>query len=144
MPNSQRSKDDRDVGYRAMHLLGKELLCSHRDVIFDATYGAGEHRRAVEVLVTALAVPLRLIEFHVSPDVAAARFRDRSDHPASDLTEERVRNIAQLYCYSDCGLAVTTEMSPSAALKQIESYLQAKRKLDVDGRWSNVASGYSV
>jgi hypothetical protein len=127
-----------------MHLLGEELLRSHRDVIFDGTYGASEHRRAVEALVTALAVPLRLVEFRVSPDVAAARFRDRSDHPASDLTEERVRNIARLYCYSDCGLAVAAEMPPSAALKKIESYLQAEKKLDVDGRWSNAASGYSV
>jgi predicted kinase len=144
MPNSQRSKDDRDAGYRVMHLLGEELLRNDRDVVFDATYGAREHRRAVEALVTTLAVPLYLIEFHVSPDAAVARFKGRTGHLASDLTEERVRKIAQLYCYSGCGLAVTKEVEPFSLLEQVNGYLRAGSNVVIDGRWSNSANGYSV
>lgn len=127
-----------------MHMLGEELLRCRHDVVFDATYGASEHRRAVEALVTELAIPLYLIEFRISPDTAATRFKGRSDHPALDLTEERVREIARLYCYSDCGLTVMQEMSGPLVLQQVESYLRAEKKLSVDGRWSASSSGYSL
>jgi predicted kinase len=144
IPDSQRSKSDRAVAYRAMHMLAEELLRCARSVVLDATYGLSVHRKAVETLVTNLAAPLYLIECHVSPDTAVTRFRNRPDYPASDLTEARVRDLAQRYCYSGQGLALTAEMPRVVMLERVEDYLRQTEPLSADGRWSASAFGYSA
>lgn len=142
MPNSQHGRADRDVAYKAMHLTAEELLRGGRSVLLDATYSAGEHRSTVEALVTALAVPLYLIECQVSPDVATRRFADRPPHLARDLTEERVRDVVSRYCYAGRGLTLS-ETNPFAAnLAQAEDYLQNAAPLLVDGYWSAAARNY--
>jgi predicted kinase len=144
MPNSQRGKADRELGYRAMHLIGEYLLGSNCDVIFDATYSRVEPRREVESLAMLLSVPLYLVELQVSPDVAVARFKNRTSHPASDLSEERVREIAQFYRYSNCGLVVNADESQAISIEQVDGYLRAGKNAAIDGVWSNSASGYLV
>lgn len=44
IPQSKQSKTDRDIAYRAMHLLADHLLQKGVTVILDATYGPYEHR----------------------------------------------------------------------------------------------------
>jgi predicted kinase len=144
IPDSQRGKSDRNLAYRAAHMLAEEMLRCGRPVMLDATYGSSEHRKSVELLMTVLTVPLYLIEFNISPDTAVARFKGRSDHPAVDLTEERVRRIAERYFYSDQGLTVMTEMTPEDALQRAADYLRQARSLDVDSSWSASSIGYSV
>ena len=144
IPDSTRERSDRDVAYRAMHMLARELLGRGHAISLDATYGTRMHRQAIEALVADLAVPLFLIECHVSPDTAAARFNARRDHPALDLTEERVRDLARRYQFSNLGLAMAEATAPADALAQVESYLRAARPLSIDGGWSTAAAGYSA
>jgi predicted kinase len=140
IPNSARGKSDRDLAYRTMHLLAKELLdCGHA-VSLDATYSTRLHRAAIETLFTNLSAPIYLIECHVSPVAAVARFKGRQDHPAIDLNEERVRDLARRYPFSNLGLTITEDMAPAAALKCIEHYMRNARTLNIDGRWSAAAT----
>jgi predicted kinase len=136
IPDSKRERNDRDIAYRAMHMLARELLGRGHAVSLDATYGTQIHRQAVEAIVADLAIPLFLMECHVSPDTAAARFNARCDHPALDLTEERVRDLARRYCFTGLGLAVNEEMTVAAALNQVAHYLLAARPISIDGAWS--------
>ena len=144
IPESTRERADRDVAYRATHMMARELLARGHTISLDATYGTQVHRQAIEALVTNLTVPLFLIECHVSPDTAAARFNARRDHPALDLTEARVRDLAGRYQFSDLGLAVAEETAPAVALENVESYLRAVRPLSIDGSWSAASAGYTA
>ena len=144
MPDSSRNKSDRDVAYRAMHLLAENLLRCTSSVILDATYGSSEHRKAVEALVVDLAIPLYLVECRVSPDTAVARFRARPNHPALDLSEQRVRDLAHRYRYSGLGLTTAAESPRLVALNCIEDYVRKNEPLCLDGSWSASAFGYSA
>ena len=142
-PDSDRAKGDRDIAYGAMHMQAEEHLRCGSSVVLDATYGPLEHRRAIELLVATTKVPLFLVEFNITPHVAAVRFRQRSDHPASDLNELRVRAIAERYPYSKLGLTVTAETTEIEALKLVEEYLSKAEPMPIDGSWSERSRGYS-
>ena len=142
-PDSDRGKADRDIAYHAMHVRAEELLRSGSSVVLDATYGPQEHRRAIELLAAALKVPLFLVELTIAPDVAVARFRQRIDHPASDLNETRVRAIAERYPFGKIGLTVAAETSEIEALKLAEEYLSTAEPVRIDGSWSEKSRGYS-
>ena len=142
IPESARVRSDRDIAYRGMHMMARELLGRGHTISLDATYGTQVHRQAIEALVTDLAVPLFLIECHVSPDTAAARFNARRGHPALDLTEARVRDLAGRYRFSNLGLAIAEATAPAVALARVESYLRAAKPLDVNGCWPAASTGY--
>lgn len=142
IPDSQRNRADRDLAYRAMHMLAKELLACGHAVTVDATYGNGRHRAAVETLVGSLGVPLYLAECHVAPGTAVDRFKNRLNHPALDLSEQRVRDLAERYPYSQQGLTVNEDTPSHAALKEIKAYLLRRISLHVDGRWSSSSIDY--
>ena len=144
IPDSCRTKSDRDLAYRAMHLLAEELLRCSRSVVLDATYGPSVHRESVEALVETLAIPLYLIECQVSPETAVSHFKSRHLHPAQDLTEERVRDLAHRYCYSGRGLTLPAEQPHLAKLQRVDVYLREAKPLRVDGSWSAAARGYSA
>lgn len=144
IPDSTRERSDRDIAYRGMHLLAKELLGRGHAVSLDATYGTRIHRQAVETIAMNLAVPVFLIECHVSPDTAAARFNARRNHPALDLTEERVRDLAERYRFTGLGAAVAEDTAPAVALERIENYLRAARPLSINGGWSAASAGYTA
>ena len=142
IPESTRERADRDLAYRATHMLARELLGRGHSVSLDATYGTKVHRQAVEAIAADLGAPLFLIECHVSPDTAAARFNARRDHPALDLTEARVRDLAGRYRFSYLGLAIAEATAPKVALARVESYLRAAKPLDVNGCWPATSTGY--
>jgi predicted kinase len=143
VPGSDRKKTDRDIAYRAALLIAVELLnCSH-SVLLDATYGSTEHRKAVEASACALRAPLYLIQCRVSPQLAVDRFKSRDSHPASDLTESRVRDLATRYRYGESGLILRSELPLSDALQRAEEYLCRSEPPVLDASWSTAAVGYS-
>jgi predicted kinase len=142
MPDSLHDRKDRDIAYRAMHFFAEELLRGGRSAVLDATYSSTEQRAAVEAIAGALAIPFYLIECRVSPDTAAARFKERTAHPALDLTEALVRDVGSRYCYSGEGLALAEAASLADNLQQIEIYLRNGTPLPSGNRWSTAARSY--
>ena len=143
IPSSDRRKTDRDIAYRATLLIAEESLIGSRSVLLDATYGTIEHRKAVEVSVSAHRTPFYLIQCRVSPQMAVDRFKRRESHPAIDLEENRVRDLASRYQYAGLGLIIPSELGLSDALERAHEYLCNSEPLVPDGSWSNAAFGYS-
>lgn len=138
MPTSDRNQRDRDVAYRAMILTASELLRCGRTVLLDATFSRAEHRRELEECALALRTPLYLIQCRVSPEVAVTRFKRRTDHSAVDLSEDRVRRLAQTFEYVEAGLCLSG--SDIAALSYAaKSYLDEGKPICLDGSWSAAA-----
>jgi predicted kinase len=142
IPNSDRRKSDRDLAYRSTLATAKEFLKDSRSVLLDATYGSQEHRQAVEACAEALDVPLYLVQCRVSPELAVARFKSRGAHPATDLSEDRVRDLATRYRYFESGLILAAELPLADRLHRVEDYLLKGRPIGTDGSWSAVAQGY--
>lgn len=142
MPDSLHDRKDRDIAYRAMHFFAEELLRGGRSAALDATYSSTEQRAAVEAIAEALAIPFYLVECQVTPDTAAARFKERTAHPAIDLTEALVRDVGSRYCYSGEGLTLAEATSLADNLRQIEHYLRNGAPPPPGNRWSTAARGY--
>lgn len=99
--NGTNSPDEREVSYAAMHLFAEYLLrhCPRR-LLLVATYQPPKQRQAAIELAESLGISLLVIQFKVDPRDAVRRFWQRSeDHPAKDLTEARVRQLAANYKY---------------------------------------------
>ena len=115
---------DRDVTYRAMHLIAEYLLKSGHPVILDATYTRPVHTMALRDLAGASGVALRIIQCRVSADLAVRRFKERSPgHFAVDLTEQRVRDFANAYPYRDDVLTVSIDGAIEPWMDRIVSYV---------------------
>ena len=142
MPDSLHKRSDRDVGYRAIHLCAEELLRGGRPVILDATYSSSEQRSAVESIAAELSISLHLVECQITPDTAAARFKNRSAHLARDMTEDLVRDVATRYCYSGLGLRLEETCQLADSLRQVVSYVRNDAPLRLDGSWPASAVNY--
>src|SRR5438876_254410 len=87
IPHSQQSKEDRNIGYRAMHLIAEVLVRHQIGVILSATFGPREHRRELATIAQVMHCPIFLVQCAVAPEIAVQRFRARpAGHPALDLT----------------------------------------------------------
>jgi predicted kinase len=71
-------------------------------VILDATYQPSQQRHALRALADGLSATLIVFECQVSPDDAVERFNKRgADHAATDLSAEKVWDLAQDFSYFD-------------------------------------------
>ena len=123
LPDAAHTRADRQVAYRGMHFAAELLLTSGAGAVLDAPYDQPEDRAE---LARIAGKQCKLIECHVSPDIAAARLRERglNDPARPDLTEERVRRLVRDYPYSGAGLALDTAlMTPEACLARIADFL---------------------
>jgi predicted kinase len=124
LPDAAHTRADRQVAYRGMHFAAELLLAAGAGAVLDAPYDHPEDRAE---LTRIAGTQSKLIECHVSPDVAAARLRQRglNDPARPDLTEERVRRLARDYPYSGAGLSLdTAAAAPEACLARIDDYLR--------------------
>jgi predicted kinase len=142
IPGSDRRKSDRDIAYRATLLLAGHLLRCSRPVLLDATYGSTEHRQAVEACAAAAGVSLHLVQCRISPQTAVARFKERGDHPATDLDEDRVRDLAERYRYFEPALILSAETPAAEAIRRVTDHLERGAPVPSDGSWSKQAVGY--
>lgn len=99
LPLSDQRVDDRDVAYEAMHFAAESLAGWCQTAILDATYTATPCRAGLVDVVERTGGALFVIECYVSAAAAAERFSSRDSHPAVDLTESRVRTLAEDYPY---------------------------------------------
>jgi predicted kinase len=142
MPDSKHDRDDRQIAYRAMHVVADWLLASGVSVILDATYGPSEQRREVETIAVRRGVPVFLIECRTPVRVAVSRFvSQRHEHPAADLTPSRVEALAGSYPYFGRGLTVDTTRDLSACLDDVVEYIECGTPIPVEGEWSGDRAG---
>ncbi|MEK7409449.1 MAG: ATP-binding protein [Acidobacteriota bacterium] len=130
IPDGRHDKDQRDIAYRAVHLMAETILLLDQSAILDATYGPAEHRRELEGIAERTRAQIFLIECRVSPETAVRRFEQRKPgHPAIDLTPQRVAEHVRDFPYSFEGLVVDTEASFESCLTQAEQYIIASRPI---------------
>ncbi len=134
LPDSSQSLEDREVAYRAMHLCAELLLAAGNDVILVATYSRTRPRLQLEHICSQAGAALFIVECVVPVELAVERYRNRRDnHPATDLTQDRVRKLVKHYPYSHLGLSTDTSVSQTECLRQIRAYINTS---PVRGGWA--------
>jgi predicted kinase len=133
LPHSGRCLQDRLLAYDIAARAIQPVLDRGLSVILDCTYSRKEYRERVASSVPD-DVPLVVIEFLVSVDVALARFENRRAHHAIDLTPAIVAEKVAAYPYGFGTATVNSEMSRDEIREQILRSLGG----DLDrGRWAD-------
>jgi len=109
-PGSDRCLEDRRLAYEVAARAIKPVLDRGLSAVLDCTYSRKEYRQQVVDHVPD-DVPLVVIEFLVSLDVALARFENRQAHHAVDLTRGIVADKARTYPYGSGTVMVDSESS---------------------------------
>lgn len=139
MPSSNRCLEHRKLGYHAAHKLVTVLLGFGQNVVIDCTYSRVFYRQNLVSALSQVESSLYLAEFHVDGDSALSRFENRQDHPAIDLTGDRVADLVAAYPYSDTGLSIDLSViDVEEAAENISLGIPAANPLDV-GLW--ISSG---
>ncbi len=110
LPNSNRCLQDRLLAYEIAARAIQPVLDRGLSAILDCTYSRREYREQVVNHVPA-DVPLVVIEFVVSIDVALARFENRRAHHAIDLTSAIITDKVSGYPYGAAAATVNSEMT---------------------------------
>jgi predicted kinase len=118
IPGSDRCLQDRRLAYEVGARATKPVLDRGLSAILDCTYSRREYREQVVNSVPA-EVPLVVIEFLVSVDVALARFENRQAHHAIDLTPAIVTDKVSAYPYGAGIATLNSEMTTAEIHKQI-------------------------
>ena len=121
LPTAAHTRADREVAYRAMEWAAELLDRAGATVILDAPYGHDEDRAGL------LRLQALVIECRVSPDTAAARFRQRGPDPIRlDLTDDVVRRMVADYPYQGGALILDTDrLGPAECLSATLDYLSS-------------------
>jgi len=118
IPGSDRCLEDRRLAYELAARAIKPVLDRGLSAILDCTYSRKEYRERVVSGVPA-EVPLIVIEFLVSVDVALARFENRRAHDAIDLTPAIIRDKVSAYPCGAGTATVNSEMTTDEIHRQI-------------------------
>ncbi|MEU8185384.1 AAA family ATPase [Micromonospora sp. NPDC049044] len=122
-PESDRNRDDRMHAYAGAHLLARMLVDRGETVLLECTYARRDQRASLVEALAGSAAPLWVVEFLVTPDDAASRFRER--HQATDLDEALVRERAEAFRYFDGALRVESSAgTPEEHAQRINTWLR--------------------
>jgi len=110
--------------------------------VLECTYSRLQQRAS---LVTAMAdvpgAPLWVAEFHVPPDEAVQRFKQR--HQATDLAQHLVRERAETFPYFEQALQVASSTATSDDLaRQITAWLATKPESIQPDSWVQAGKGW--
>jgi predicted kinase len=133
LPDSDRGRADRMLAYDAAHHLVPLHLERGFGVALECTYARHEQRLSlVRALVDLPAAPLWVVEFFLTPDEAARRFRERDQD--TDLDERLVRERADAFPYSEDALRLTSSGAPPDELaREIDEWVRGRpRPVDRD------------
>ncbi|MFG2048271.1 AAA family ATPase [Micromonospora sp. NPDC048935] len=141
-PESDRNRDDRMRAYDGAHLLARMFVERGETVFLECTYARRDQRTSLLEALAGSSAPLWIVEFFVSPDEAATRFRERCQ--ATDLDEGTVRERAQAFPYSDQALRVDSSLgTPEDHARHITTWLrQGPRPVDQDV-WAQAGRDWS-
>jgi len=118
IPGSDRCLKDRRLAYDVAARAIEPVLDRGLSAILDCTYSRKEYRKQIVRSVPA-GVPLIVIEFFVSVDVALLRFEIRKPHHAIDLTPAIVADKVRRYPYGYGTVTINSETSSDKLREQI-------------------------
>jgi predicted kinase len=125
LPRSDRCLQDRRLAYEIVARAIQPVLDRRQSVVLDCTYSRKEYRRQVVSYVPA-DVPLIVLEFHVSVEIALQRFGNRQAHHAIDLTPAIVAEKVRTYPYGFGTTAINSESSATEIRAQIHDSLTSR------------------
>lgn len=142
LPGSDRTRDDRMLGYDAAHLLARMLLDRGQMPILECTYSRRQQRTSLlQAFANTPDTPLWVVEVAVSPDEAVLRFQRR--HQAGDLHERLVHERARTFPYSDQALRLASETAaPDNLAQQITAWLRLQPKPVDRARWAEAGKAW--
>jgi predicted kinase len=137
LPDSEQNLADRTLAYRAMHLCAERLMEVDQAVILVATYSRKTPRSELEEVCGRTGAALYIVECQVSPGLAVERYEaGRTNHPAVDLSRDRVELLATNFPYSRLGVVLNTSADMETSLRQIREYLCGATA--VHGGWATL------
>jgi hypothetical protein len=133
LPRSDRSRQDRLLGYDAAHALARTLVLRNYTAILECTYARREQRASLlEAMSTVPCCAVGVVELVISPDEAVRRFRQRRE--ATDLDEASVRERVENFPYWDTSLRLhASEAAPRVLANQLVRWW---RRGPVSADWS--------
>jgi len=135
LPDSDQRPEDRDIAYRAMHLLAEHLLRTGKMVAVNATYNRERQREELASILKSIQCPAVLVQCKAPLEIVITRFKARpSGHPALDLTEALVRELWSNFAYSDDGIVVDTSRAPELSLADVQAHVRGSRPDSLE-RW---------
>jgi hypothetical protein len=139
IPNSNRSLDDRLLAYEIVARAIRPVLDRGLSAIPDCTFSRKVVREQVLAHIRT-EDHLVVIELRVSPQVALARYYQRGEHRAIDLTAEIVDAGARNYPYGSATATLSGEAEPDRLRDEVLNVINHGPDLDRN-RW--VYSGRS-
>lgn len=142
LPGSDRNRDDRMLGYDAVHLLARMLLDQGQMPVLECTYSRRQQRASLlQVIANTPDPPLWVVEVAVSPDDAVLRFQRR--HQATDLDERLVHEPAMTFPYSDQALRLAfATAAPDNLAQQITAWLRLQPEPVDRTRWAEAGKAW--
>jgi len=141
LPESDHKETDRDIAYRAMHLIAELLLRVQKGVVLDATYTRRMQRLELRDLATRTGANLYLIQCSASSTHAVARFLQRcpGKHAAIDLTPVKVAESEQRFTFVREALILHTDKGDvDECFSAVVSYLKSEEPLS---KWDWIENG---
>jgi predicted kinase len=141
-PESNRNCDDRMHAYDGAHLLARMFVDRGETVVLECTYARRDQRASLLEASAGSSAPPWVVEFFVTPDEAARRFRER--HQATDLDEALVRERAEAFPYFDEALRMDSSSgTPEEHAQSIITWLQqGPRPVDQEA-WTRTGRGWN-
>jgi predicted kinase len=123
LPESDRNRRDRMLGYDTAHSVARTVFGAGLMPVLECTYSRLDQRASLGTAFEDIpALPLWVVEFHVSPEEAVQRFRRR--YEPSDLDEHLVHERAETFPYSDQAFHVRSSTAvPHDVARQIAAWL---------------------
>lgn len=131
------------LAYDAAHTVAGLVVKRGRTVVLECTYARQEQRLSlVQALAAVPEVPLRIVEFYVSPDEAVLRFRQRTQ--GTDLDEGAVRERAEGFPYSPQTLRLNSSTaSPDRLATELTQWLRKRPAQVQPDVWAAAGRGWA-
>jgi len=132
IPDSDYREAHRDIAYRALMLTVEELLRRGQGAILDATFARPPYLDEIKSLTATNQGQLFLFQCWLPIDAALERFKLRAgEHPATDLTADRVKELHRGYPYRPFGIRLDTSQPVKECLEIV------RREMGFAGRPSS-------
>lgn len=130
------------LAYDAAHAVAALVIKRGRTVVLECTYARQEQRLSlVQALASAPEADLRIVEFHVSPDEAVLRLRQRTE--GTDLDEGAVRERAEAFPYSAQALGLdSSTAAPDRLAAELTQWLRNRPAQVQPDIWAAAGRGW--
>jgi predicted kinase len=141
-PDSDRNRDDRMRAYDGAHLLARMLIDQGDAVLLECTYARRDQRAGLVKALNGSGALLRVVEFVVSPEEAATRFRARTQ--ITDLDDESLRERVEGFAYcAEAFRVVSAQGTPDDHARSVLAWLGHEPPAVDQDAWVEAGRGWS-